>query len=132
MIIDITCGKVINSKDVYIHDDIVEMICFSRKEKKLHLSILKQGIDEQKATIDFLQVIGFEMTACDFWGRSPHVFDFEYIPTSEQILIPKLFEKKGDNNFPYCSLKDRDKYLETLITFTSGDQLRVACEEIVL
>lgn len=43
MIIDASNGKIINSKEMYIHDDILEEFCFNRTEKKLHLSIFCCG-----------------------------------------------------------------------------------------
>lgn len=131
MIIDISCGEIINSKEVYIHDSILDKFCFNRSEKKLHLTILKD-IDNKAYSIDFLNVIGFEMTSCDFWGASPYIFDFEYVEYNEQIIIPKLFNKNNNNDGSFCTLSDREKYIETVITFTSGDQLRVACESIII
>ena len=42
MIMDASNGNIINSKEVYIHDDILEEFNFNRAEKKLHLSIIKE------------------------------------------------------------------------------------------
>lgn len=133
MIIDTTNGRIINSKEVYVHDDILEELCFCRKEKKLFLSVLTAGNSHNKEyTIAFLNVIGFEMTSCDFWGTSPHILDFEYAEDYDRTLIPKLFKEQSYNNSPFCPLKDQEKYIETKITFTSGDHLIVACESIIL
>ena len=132
MIIDVSCGEIINSKKVCIHDDILEEFSFNRTEKNLHLTILKQNITDNKYDIDFLHVIGFEMTSCDFWGSSPHILDFEYVKHDEIIILPKLFDKRNNNDYPFCTLKDRENYIETVITFASGDQLRVACERIII
>ena len=131
MIINVSNGKIINSKGVYIHDDILEEFSFHRAEKKLHLSILKE-LNNKRISIDFLNVIGFEMTSCDFWGSSPYIFDFEYVEDRDNTIIPKLFDKKDNNHYPFCPLNDREKYIETIITFTSGDQLIVACESIII
>lgn len=131
MIIDSTCGEVINSKDVYYHDDILESLSFNQENKELHLSILS-AMEKYKGTIDFFGVIGFEMTSCDFWGSSSYICDFAYISSDESILTDKLIEKaKSPENAPY-RLKEREKYIETVMTFISGDTLRVSCEKIVL
>lgn len=132
MVINILNCEIINSNGVYIHDDILEEMLFNRTEKKLHLSILKAEESHKIFCIDFLNVIGFEMTSCDFWGASPHILDFEYVEECDNIIIPKLFEQKKHTNCPFCSLLDQEKYFETIITFTSGDWLRIACESIVL
>ena len=131
MIINVWNGKIINSKEVYIHDDILEELYFYRVEKKLHLSILKE-LNNKRISIDFLNVIGFEMTSCDFWGSSPYILDFEYVEGRDNTIIPKLFYKKDNNDYPFCPLNDREKYIETIITFTSGDKLIVACESIII
>ncbi len=132
MIIDASNGKIINSKKVYIHDDILEELCFFRTEKRLHLSILDEKSDCNSFSIDFLQVIGFEMTSCDFWGSSPYILDFEYVEKSNTTVIPQLFEIKKNDDDPCCPLNDREKYIETIITFKSGDRLRIACESIMI
>lgn len=133
MIINASNGKIINSKEVYIHDDILEELCFNRAEKKLHLLILKDcKFDDERFSIDFLNVIGFEMTSCDFWGISPHILDFEYVEKNDNTIIPKLFKIKDTNDYEYSTLKDREIYFETVITFTSGDKLRIACEKIII
>ena len=101
MIINASNGQVINSKDVYLHDDILESMIFRRDEKILHLSLVKTWLVEYEYSIDFFRVIGFEMTSCDFWGADLRILDFEYVS-------------------------------ETMLTFVSGDTLRIACEEIII
>lgn len=133
MIIDASNAKVINSKEVYIHDDILEEFCFDRAEKKLHLSILKEEKSNNKRfSIDFLHVIGFKMTSCDFWGCSPYILDFEYVEKKCNTIISELFEIKDNNDYSFCTLTNREKYIETVLTFASGDKLSVACESIII
>ena len=76
MIINASNGQVINSKDVYLHDDILESMIFCRDEKILHLSLVKTWPVEYEYSIDFFRVIGFEMTSCDFWGADLRIFGF--------------------------------------------------------
>ncbi len=132
MRIDASNGKIIDSKEVYIHDDILNELCFYRQEKRLKLIIRKFEDQNDMFTIEFINVIGFEMTSCDFWGPSRRILDFEYIEKDDNTIIPKLFEIKDNNDYSSCTLNDREKYIESVITFISGDQLRIACEEIVI
>ena len=126
-------GEIINSKDVNIHDYIFDTLLFIRDEKKIHLSLKPENpYVEKRYSVDFIDVIGYEMTCCDFWGRSPYIFDFECVEEQEQTVIPKLFDTKEATDFPYCFLKNKNDYIETVITFTSGDHLRIACESILL
>ena len=129
MIINASNGQVINSKDVYLHDDILESMIFRRDEKILHLSLVKTWPVEYEYSIDLFRVIGFEMTSCDFWGADLRILDFEYV--SKGTLISKLFIQRKEN-YSYCPLKEQKDYIETMLTFVSGDTLRIACEEIII
>lgn len=71
------------------------------------------------------------MTSCVFWGASPYILDFEFLEPKDNAFIIKLFEQKDRNNYSCCRLCDPEKYIETVITFSSGDKLVVACENIV-
>lgn len=129
MTIDSSNGQIINSRDVYIHDCIFGNMFFRRDEKSLHLSLTKSWPVECKYSIIYFQVIGFEMTSCDFWGADSRVLDFEYVPNG--ILIPKLFSQRKEE-YSNCSLKEQQDYIETVLTFISGDTLRIACEKIII
>ena len=121
-------AEIINSKEVSIHDDFLLSFNFDRNAKKLLLKFKKNYPIKKLYDMEFSNVIGFEMTACDFWGASICAFDFEYIDSNEQLLIPKLIDRF---NQPGCHYTNAyEEYIETVITFTSGDSLRVACETI--
>ena len=65
-------------------------------------------------------------------GESPYIFDFEYIAPDERTIIPKLFERKEKFDDPACTLGYPEMYIETEMTFVSGDRLIIACESIVM
>lgn len=124
-------GSIIDTKEVYIHDDILDELRFYRLEKRIKLIIEKELDETRKYVIEFINVIGFECTSCDFWGHSPHILDFEYVEPKDRIIVPKMFKK--DNFYHGNSiLTKQENYIESLITFISGDQFRIACEEIVI
>ena len=80
--------------------------------------------------IIFVDVIGFEMSSCDFWGISECVLDFEYVePFEERTLVFKLTEKCREN-FKSTDINLYDDYIEVLFTFGSGDYLRISSKEI--
>lgn len=129
MRIDDTNGKIINTRDVYIHDDILLNLEFDRKHRKLRL-IVEEYASDREFLINFMNVIGFDMTACDFWGASERILDFEYIEHNNRVLIPRLFDRKNNTPNSMDDLSEKS-YVETLITFCSGDQLRIASEYIL-
>lgn len=132
MRIDESNGIILNSKEVYIHDDFFNQLKFERSKKNLYLSITKRGIQGKDFIIEFVNVVGFELTSCDFWGTSPYILDFEYVEHCDRSILPKLFEEKKHISDSGCSLTDIKNYIESVITFKSGDRLIIACEYIIL
>ena len=130
MRIDITNADIMNARDtrVYIHDDFDFRLQFDRDEKRLTVSArdswLHSGMDY---TIVFHNVIGFEMSSCDYWGSSPHANAFYYAKDDPRLLRRLCEVEKND----YVDIPDPDKgFFETGIEFISGDCLRVVCEYI--
>lgn len=131
MIIDESVGKIINTKDVYIHDDILRSLEFDRMNRKILLKFSSSCDKHNDYLMEFLNVVGFEMTACNFWGVSESVLDFEYIEKDSRVLLPKLSNMWS--KVP-CSSQDvsYDNYIETMFTFSSGDVFIVASEKIII
>ena len=129
MIIDESCGDMINTTKVYVHDDILISLDFERVNRKMTLKFNSKSGNGKIYLIEFFNVIGFEMTSCNFWGSSEYVLDFEYIEKNSRVIIPKLQKKWLD--IPHSMNSGMyNKHIETVFTFSSGDQLIIACEKI--
>lgn len=63
----------LNTTEVHVHDDIYVGLQYDYESNRLLVRLLSED-EETKKTITFYNVIGYNMLACDFWGRSPHVF----------------------------------------------------------
>lgn len=123
MRIDKSNCKIINSKKNYIHDAIFDDVVFNYQKKVLYVSI-----QNKSKIIEFYNVIGFNMTACDYWGEDPFVFDWEY--NDNFHLVEDLFVKK-ESNSNHSRLNNKEDFIETIITLSSGDKLIIACEYII-
>ena len=133
MIVNESNGRIINSKNIYFHDDIFDQMTFNREQRILAVSLIKENSIKDRYEIVFSNVVGFEMTNCDFWGPSPHVLDFEYVEADERALLSKLKSKMEKNPFePSCKIVQDTDFIETVFTFTSGDTLTIVCESIIL
>ncbi len=130
MIIDKTNPSLVDK--IYIHDCIIDDLYFNRVNKVLTLVIKENNQIEKINSLKFINVIGFEMSACDFWCSSPHVFDFEYVKNENATIIPRMFDRAKSENESLAKLKKPDDYIEVIITFTSGDTLIIACETIIV
>ena len=133
MRIDKTNSDVIRSRDVSLHDDMLMEFHFHRIARELVLPLQKYG--GEIYTIRFTHVLGFEMTSCNFWGPSRRIFDFELLEGEEQKLLPRLWKMREEKKpvgttTPEDGLGEKENYIETVITFVSGDQLQVVCEAI--
>lgn len=131
MKIDKSNISILNSKVFSVHDDIFHSLAFDRASGVLTLFLQKDNGDNFTYKINCINVIGFAITSCDFWGRSPHILDFEYAEYCDCKLLPKIYEMQKGPISPQCKLTLKKDYIEIIITFTSGDKLNAACEYIV-
>lgn len=129
MIITKANENTINTKEVYIHDDILIGMSFDRIKKELILKFEKYTSREKTYHIKFFSVIGFRMTSADFWGESERVLGLELANEDEKIVIPEIIKKYKETP---NAIEDilYENYIETYFTFASGDVLRIACESI--
>ena len=133
MLINNSNSNIINSNSFSLHDAILQNLNFNYFEKKLTIQLGVDGIPNSYLELNFSETIGFNITSCDFWGKSPHVLDFEYIEKNECELLSSLRETKTE--FPYnplCKLNEDEVFWECLFTFSSGDTLRVVCETLTI
>ena len=102
----------------------------TKVKKIIHLSVSKHNF-HYNYTIDFINVIGCSMSACDFWGASERIFGIQHLEEDKRVLLPLLETKwKSEDTlikeYPY---KNR---FEVEILFVSGDFLNIACETIIV
>lgn len=128
MVFDHTNARQISAREFSLHDDVLTEFRFDRAAYRATLLISSREKGNYKAF--FHDVIGFEMTSCDFWGPSPHILDFEYVEATARILIPKLRKENEKSSIPRRNPIDDEHYIETVLTFSSGDLLRIACKTI--
>ena len=117
--------------DVYIHDFLFENMQYDYLKNKITIRLINESSPERIQMIEFYNVIGFDMVACDFWGASPYVLDWESIEKESQKFVKKFLTEKQDNNYEYARICADNEYVESVITFISGDRLTVACEYIL-
>ena len=94
----------------------------------MHITLYKDV--NKKIIIEFNGVVGFEMTCCDFWGKSHYILDFEYIHESDEKLMSKLIDK-GKEYLSQSSCFDlKEDHIETCFTLSSGDTFSIVCNYI--
>lgn len=123
--------------NVNLHDKIIQDFHFDRLTKRLVIPILPENEydhNDEVHEMEFLNVLGLEITACDFWCPSPHVLSVSALSKDEENLIPKYLENWCAPNDPFHTAKNfpGENCFEVLVEFTSGDTLSIVCEELII
>lgn len=130
MRIDYSNNNVINTTAVNFHDYILNDLCYDYQSRVLTMR-LSHPSSTHHAELKFCNVLGVEITACDFWGVSPHVFDWISIDACNQTLIPRLRKEQEEKKYRFSNLKSSSDYLETVLITSSGNRFLIACEYIL-
>ena len=130
MILNKSNCELINTKEIYMHDDIFVSLDFNYNEKTLIMHMIEYYGNKKAYVIKFCDVAGFEISSSDFWGAADRVCDYEYINSENSTLILKLQNEwlntpnNDDRPLPF------DEHFESLFTFISGDTLRIAAKTV--
>ena len=123
----------LHTNEVYVHDDIYVGMQYDYEANCLVVRLLSEDETRQK-TITFYNVLGYQMIACDFWGRSPHVLSWVYNLEERHSFLKAISEECNEylNEDIILSRKIGHgvEYVETMFLLSSGDRLVVACEYI--
>lgn len=124
----------VNTK-MHVHDWLFRKLDYDYVEKRIRVYISEpDGKTRPNYTdhyIDFLDVVGFHMVACNFWSQFIRIANWESYDREEQVLLKQLFEEKEKNNYDGGRLNGRSNYVETAIIVTSGDRLTIVCRSII-
>lgn len=142
---------VINNENIHevnnisLHDACFESFVFDRVHNRLETVVKPEWpfvvppdfdssesfehAELKRIRITCVDVIGTEMSNCEYWGASPYVFSLSILNGKKSHLVQRLFENKKPE-YKFCKLKSKDDYIEVLIEFSSGDKLRVACSSV--
>ena len=126
-------AKIINTREVYLHDEYLISLTFDKECKKLILNLKKfkslPGREHGCYEMHFVNVANFYMTSCDFWGESIRILSFDLVEHDRKLI--SVVEKNNDTAEDIFKIRCED-LIETAFTFCSGDILRITCEKIEL
>ena len=127
MLIDTVNAANINTKNIYLHDDLFVAFRFNRDSCE---AIMLCSDYKHNYEIEFHDVIGIEMTSCDFWGPGPNIDCFSVVNQNECVLVPKLQEEYEKYSAPDDLPFDSKRYIETVLSLCSGDRIRIASKTV--
>lgn len=112
-----------------IHDSAFYGFSYRENDKTLLVELSNHYMNKF-FKIQFHNVLVLNCEMCQFWGKSPYVFDWNI--DENEILIKNIMEKQKNNESKFwCSiLRTPKEYIQINITFTSGDTIDIVCEFI--
>ncbi len=126
MRIDYSNKGIIDSKDIYVHDAVFTGFNYDYENNIIEFEAIEYYY-KKHFKFKFCNVLGFEMLSCDFWGRSPHINVWYTSDTND--LSTKMKDIQREKKWE-LRLKDTNKWVESIISFISGDTLTIVCEYI--
>ncbi len=111
-----------------VHDCYLTDMHFDKGKKCLELYLVDPWENKASRRIIFMGVIGFSVTACEFWGEGTRLHEIHIRDKKELEIIPVLFRKLQGEPVGTGNLKEEELYIEAEILFICGDKLIVACE----
>ena len=126
MRIDYSNKEVIDSKDIYVHDAVFTGFNYDYENNIIEFEVIEYYY-KKHFKFKFGNVFGFEMLSCDFWGHSPHINVWYTSDTND--LSTKMKDIQREKKWE-LRLKDTNKWVESIISFISGDTLTIVCEYI--
>ena len=119
---------------ISLHDDIIEEFKFDIYQRRISLTLLSYKEERKEYTLEYIDVLGFEINSDRCWCvNSPNIVDFEYVNDKYSLLLSRLIEDVNNRtceDFRKKNLEKTKDCFETLITFATGDRLRVVCDSI--
>jgi len=130
MRIDINNTSILSTKGITLHDDYFLNFNYFDSSNTITVNMLSRD-HNNFYTIEFVNVIGFKMSTCSFWGSTPHVYWFGYSNLNEQTIIPEL-KKIYKENPNFHNPFENKEYIEIELILSSSNTLTIACEFINL
>lgn len=124
-----------NEKEFSVHDGEFYGFNYDYIHNRITFWINDNGWTPEDYLLEFNNVIGFNMTACDFWGESLRLNAMYSIDKKEDLeILNKLKIEKLNNSYDHGRFQNEREsdFFEIEIEFISGDRLRIACEYIEL
>ena len=111
-----------------IHDKECLGWVFSYNNKELTLKLF----DEQtniRWIIVFFNVLVHEVITCDTWGASPYIYNWSYVNDNDQTKHNRInyMNKEDESIIIYSTDKN-----EFVITFASGDTMKILCDKVLI
>lgn len=118
-------------EEINLHDAYIENIIYNLSDKKISIK-LESEWEKNDYNLDFLKVLYYEMTCCDFWGSGYNVICWSKLDTTEifdKLLRLEMVENSRSRGTSHESM-DLFEFFGIEILINSGDRLTIICKSI--
>lgn len=118
-------------EEINLHDAYIENIIYNLSDKKISIK-LESEWEKNDYNLDFLKVLYYEMTCCDFWGNGYNVICWSKLDTTEifdKLLRLEMVENSRSRGTSQESM-DLFEFFGIEILINSGDRLKIICKSI--
>lgn len=115
--------------EIYVHDSSFSDFRYIYGERCVELRLINHWLN-QTTTLQFCNVICFEMQSCCFWGPTNAIYDM-WSDNSSRFSQELLKTRETDyENYCQSYLDSECRYISIVLKIKSGDELRITCEYI--
>ena len=119
--------------EIYLHDAVFEGFNYDYEKKQVIIEMAAWGTEteryDRRYRFTFFNTLGIEVLAGDFWGPTPHVYDWETVSGAEGDFVKKIINEDKFDNLKY-RIENIEYILNTTIEISSGDKVKIVCETI--
>lgn len=114
---------------INIHDYVIDDIKYQINQNKMSIFI-SNPLEHKSFLIQFMDILSYEIQSCDFWFPSPNILDWEVKQFPEQTLLNRIQHYQKSNNYTSARYECLEQYIDTIITFCSGNTIELLCKNI--
>lgn len=115
---------------INLHDSLINEVIYTHSKKIITINL--EGEWGKDYVLKFYDVLYYEMTCCDFWGRGYNVVCWSKIDATgifDKLLRLEMVEnsRSRDTN---QELMDLFEFFGIEILINSGDKLKIICKSV--
>lgn len=116
-------------KNICVHDAVFNGFCYDYSNNRVSFCVIEQ-LRKKRIYFHLTNVIGFNMQSCDFWGKSPHIYDLEIVKDYNTSLLKRIIDLRDSENYVTARIDDPSKFMELKFILTSGDTFEIVFEHL--
>lgn len=119
-------------QQINLHDSIFKEVRYDYFQKKIEVIVENKIWSTGNVSIEFKDVLYYEMTCCEFWGKGRSIICWSLMDTTniyDKILRLEQVENAKSNSIDRTPMSLME-FLGSEFWMNSGDKLKIICKSI--